>query len=74
MAEVVGAPVGTRNDRLNVAAFNLGQLVGAGKIDAGTVVAALLTAAVSAGLSEREATSTVESGIAAGIREPRVAA
>lgn len=74
VAEVVGAPVGTRNDRLNTAAYNLGQLVGARKIDAGTVVAALLTAAVSAGLSEREATGTVESGIAAGIREPRVAA
>lgn len=74
VAEVVGAPVGTRNDRLNTAAYNLGQLVGAGKIDAGTVVAALLTAAVSAGLSEREASQTVESGLVAGVREPRVAA
>ena len=74
VAAVVAAPVGTRNDRLNTAADNLGQLVGAGKVDAGTVVAALLTAAVSAGLTEREATGTVESGLAAGIREPRVAA
>lgn len=74
VAAVVGAPVGTRNERLNTAAYNLGQLVGAGKVDAGTVAAALVAAALSAGLSEREATQTVESGLAAGIREPRVAA
>ncbi len=74
VAAVVAAPNGTRNDRLNTAAFNLGQLVGAGKLDAGTVAAALVAAALSAGLSEREASQTVESGLAAGIREPRVAA
>ena len=74
VAEVVAAPVGTRNHRLNTAAFSLGQLVGAGKVDAGTVAAALVAAGLSAGLTEREASQTVESGMAAGIREPRAAA
>ena len=74
VAEVAGAPVGTRNERLNTAAYNLGQLVGAGKVDAGTVAAELVRAALAAGLAEREAVATVESGLAAGVREPRRAA
>lgn len=74
VAEVAAAPVGTRNHRLNEAAFNLGQLVGARKLDAGTVASSLLAAALSAGLTEREASQTVESGLVAGIREPRAAA
>lgn len=74
VAEVAGAPVGTRNHRLNAAAFNLGQLVGAGKLDAGTVVATLTDAALAAGMADREIAGTVGSGLAAGMREPRAAA
>lgn len=68
------APIGTRNEKLNVAAFNLGQLVAAGKLDAGTVVAALSDAGLAAGLAASEIAGTVRSGLAAGMQEPRAVA
>ena len=74
LAAVASAPTGTRNDTLNTASFNLGQLIAAGKLDGNSATAALLGAAVSAGLSEREAVATITSGITAGLREPRAAA
>lgn len=40
---------------MNTAAYNLGQLVGAGQLDAVTVARELLSAALGAGLSESEA-------------------
>lgn len=65
------APEGSRNDSLNRAAFNTGQLVAGGVLDAATVQSELLSAAMLAGLSEREATSTIASGLKAGARTPR---
>lgn len=62
---------GTRNDRLNEAAFKLGTLVGAGALDRGTVEADLYRAALASGLSGREAAVTIKSGLDAGTAHPR---
>jgi hypothetical protein len=73
---VATAPPGTCNHTLNRAAFNLGQLVGAGLLDAGEVRAVLLEAALAAPATghpdrERRARATIESGLRAGARTPR---
>lgn len=68
---VLDATEGTRNVTLNRAAFSLGQLVGAGLLDADAAAGALLTAAGAAGLPEREAAATVRSGLRAGAQHPR---
>lgn len=62
---------GQRNNTLNSAAFSLGQLVGAGALDHNKVRADLLNAARSIGLPEHEAAATVDSGLGAGVKEPR---
>ncbi|MFG1359953.1 AAA family ATPase [Xanthobacter pseudotagetidis] len=66
---------GERNNRLNAAAFSLGQLVGAGLVDEDTVRGSLLQAAASCGLvaddGERPVLATIESGLAAGRLKPR---
>jgi hypothetical protein len=67
---VAGAPVGTRNDTLNRAAFAMGRLVGAGLIDAGEVRRELEAAARTCGLGRAETRRTVHSGLTAGIRSP----
>lgn len=69
--EVAQGPAGQRNNRLNLAAYRLGQLVGAGLVSEGSVTAVLLAAAAAAGLAEHEARATVRSGLAAGGRHPR---
>jgi hypothetical protein len=73
---VATAPAGTCNHTLNRAAFNLGQLVAAGLLDAGEVRAVLLEAAMAAPSSghadrERRARATIESGLRGGARTPR---
>jgi len=60
-----------RNDALNRAAFNLGQLVGAGLVDEQTVRGALDDAAGRCGLGVSEAARTIRSGMSAGIAHPR---
>ena len=72
-ATVSSAAEGTRNDRLNTAAFSLGQLVAGGELERHVVEAALTAAARTAGLPDEEAARTIESGITAGMREPRSA-
>ncbi|BFU46758.1 bifunctional DNA primase/polymerase [Krasilnikovia sp. MM14-A1004] len=67
---VARAPVGTRNDTLNRAAFALGRLVGAGLLDAGTVARELTVAARHAGLDRVEIRRTIHSGLTAGRRQP----
>jgi len=67
---VARAPVGTRNDTLNRAAFALGRLVGAGLLEAATVTRELLAAARWAGLGRAETTRTIRSGLGAGRRQP----
>jgi hypothetical protein len=68
---VAAAEEGVRNDTLNRAAFALGTLVGAGALDHDHVRAALAQAAAGVGISSREATRTIASGLNAGIARPR---
>jgi hypothetical protein len=65
------AQEGARNDTLNRIAFRLGQIVAAGALDEHRVRAALVQGAQAIGLGEREAVSTVESGLNAGENHPR---
>jgi hypothetical protein len=69
--KVATAAVKTRNDTLNRAAFNLGQLVAAGQLTASDVVTALTRAARTAGLERGEIPRTIRSGMTAGARSPR---
>ena len=64
-------PEGSRNDRLNRAAFSLGTLVGAGALRRAEAEGALLSAAAVAGLPPAEAARTVASGLDAGAERPR---
>ena len=61
---------GRRNATLNRAAFNLGQLVAAGLLDADQVRVVLLAAALEAGNPEAKARATIEPGPAAGAAKP----
>ncbi len=70
-AAVLRTAEGGRNDRLNRAAFNLGQLVRHGYVSADDARDQLLEAAVAAGLTTGEAERTIASGLDAGIRNPR---
>jgi hypothetical protein len=56
---------------LNRAAFNLGQLVAAGLLEAERVRAVLLTAALEAGNPEAKARATIASGLRGGAAKPR---
>jgi hypothetical protein len=75
-ARVRAAPPGTCNHTLNQAAFNLGQLVAGGLLDAGEVRAVLLAAALAAPTTghtdrQRKAQATIASGLAGGAAKPR---
>ncbi len=65
------AKEGTRNNRLYLAAYNLGQIVGDGLLSRSDVESALLGAATAAGLPENEALRTITSGLDTGIANPR---
>jgi hypothetical protein len=67
---VARAPVGTRNDTLNRAAFAMGRLVGAGHIGAAEVRRELEAAALVCGLGRAETRRTIRSGLTAGARSP----
>ena len=69
--EVAAAPRGGRNNRLNRAAFALGQLVGSGVLNEATAIAELHRAAAACGLPRAEAEATIRSGLTAGRAEPR---
>ena len=72
VGRVVAASEGQRNSTLNEAAFNLaGQLVGAGVLGRANAEGLLISAAKRCGLSEIEASRTVESGLTAGTAKPR---
>ncbi len=76
-ARVALARPGERNNALNRAAFSLGQLVAAGALVREEVEAALYESACRAGLDadsecgEKGIRSTIRSGLAAGLKEPR---
>jgi P4 family phage/plasmid primase-like protien len=71
--KVAGAEEGTRNETLNHAAFGLGCLIAGGELPISEVRAALKDAAREAGLSDREATGTISSGLQAGQLNPKTA-
>jgi len=62
---------GARNTRLNLAAYNLGRLVGGNELSRSTAEEALFAAAERSGLSQMEIEKTLKSGLEAGMREPR---
>ena len=66
---VMAAEKGTRNDALNKAAFIVGRLVGDGALDRSAAFDTLMEAARKAGLEEREANATVQSGLGSGAKE-----
>ncbi|MDP4026796.1 bifunctional DNA primase/polymerase [Methylobacterium sp. NEAU 140] len=74
-AIVALAPRGQRNEALNRAAFKLGTLVGAGRLDAGVATRRLLDAATTSGLvgddGQTAALATIESGLTSGAAHPR---
>jgi Bifunctional DNA primase/polymerase, N-terminal len=71
VTDIRRAPMGERNNRLNRAAFCLGMLVAGGELNEPLAEEELLAAALDVGLSEREATASIRSGLHAGFREPR---
>lgn len=68
---VMDAAPGTRNATLNRAAFALGQLVGAGALERGEALRALLLAGQAIGLGDDETHKTATSGLTAGAAQPR---
>lgn len=73
LARVASAVEGSRNDTLNRAAFNLGQLAGAGLLSSQYIAEELERAALGRGLSALESRRTIASGLAAGMQNPRAA-
>jgi hypothetical protein len=71
LARLARTPGGERNNQLNKSAKALGELIGAGVLDRGSVEAALYGVAVSIGLGEVETKATIKSGLEAGMRAPR---
>ncbi|MEQ1951364.1 phage/plasmid primase, P4 family [Mesorhizobium yinganensis] len=71
-ARVASTPDGSkaRNNNLNIAAYTVGGLVGAGLLDESDVRERLLTAADDCGLKRKEANLTVTSGLTAGKKAP----
>jgi Bifunctional DNA primase/polymerase, N-terminal len=69
--DVQGAVLGSRNGALNSAAYNLGQLVGAGALEEGEVQQRLEAAAIAIGLQQGEISATIQSGLTAGKLQPR---
>lgn len=62
---------GSRNDRLNDAAFRMGQLAHDGEVNLTEAAAVLGDAGCTAGLDEGEIRRTVGSGLTAGMQKPR---
>lgn len=70
-ADVAATPAGSRNQRLNDAAFRMGQLIAGDQISEVDVTAELTRAALTAGLTGKEIAATVASGLAAGKTRPQ---
>lgn len=69
--ELSEAPAGTRNDKLNSAAYKMGGYVGAGHLDESEVEHVLLGACVWPDRDERKDRDTLRRGLTAGIVQPR---
>ncbi|QXE36950.1 bifunctional DNA primase/polymerase [Streptomyces sp. GMY02] len=68
---IVSALDGMQNDTINRAAFNVGTLVGAGALSEGEARETLLSAARAGNHPEGRALATIESGLRAGMAQPR---
>ncbi len=66
-----GTSEGNRNNQLNESAFSLGTLVGSGYLSRHHAERELTRAARELGLDDDEIQATIESGLEAGIKEPR---
>lgn len=71
LADLAAAPMGSRNNSLNDASFCLGQFVGAGALAESEARALLQDVARGWGRDWARCAKTIESGLAAGIRQPR---
>lgn len=71
LSELAKAPEGTRNHQLNVAGFNLAQLVASGHLDRDETWDALYSTALGIGLEPGESANTLRSAFDAGEAEPR---
>jgi hypothetical protein len=71
VSDVVNAPVGCRNDTLNRASFNCFTLVAAGLLDMDATIDELYAAGRRAGLTDKETSATIKSGMRAGMAHPR---
>lgn len=69
--EIVNAPDGDQNNTINAAAFNIGQLVGAQALSEAEARQALLGAARAGNHPEGRARASIESGLSAGMADPR---
>lgn len=70
---VASTQEGARNERLNSAAFSIGQLVGSGDLEESHARRELEAAGSAAGLPADEVRRTVASGLNAGMQQPRSA-
>jgi len=70
-ADMAAANEGGRNNTLNTCSFRVAQAVAGGHIDEWEARNALLDAAVSTGLPEKEAKRTIDSGFKGGLMAPR---
>lgn len=74
-AELVqNAPEGARNATLAARAFAIGTLCGTGALDPDTAIETLVAASMHAGLPQREARTTAERQVKAGMKHPRASA
>jgi hypothetical protein len=68
---ITAAPDGDQNNAINRAAFNVGTLVGAGALSEGEARQTLLAAARAGNHPEGRAHAAIDSGLTAGIAQPR---
>lgn len=73
LATLATTAEGGRNNQLNACAFNLGQLVGAGELAEQTVREQLADVATDIGLEPDEIRQSIDSGLGAGMADPRSA-
>lgn len=71
LADLAGAPMGTRNNALNDAAFSIGTIVGAGALGEAEARALLQDVARGWGRDWSRCCKTIENGLKAGIANPR---
>lgn len=71
LSDLAGAPMGSRNNALNDAAFSIGTIVGAGALGEAEARALLQDVARGWGRDWSRCCKTIENGLKAGIQNPR---